>query len=190
MKSKPEIVKINKENWRQIVVDSLFNTLSLARSSKLLLKENMKENKDVVFEQPHMAAGLYLFAIEEYGKALILEDYEDSNGKIEVKYRYEFRNHNKKFEKALTNLPKKCKLLYKGSFGRGFGKGFDIDEFASIENRMSIFYSDLNEKGNVNILPQVDAKKLQDCLKEFIEIIEEHLVSFNIQNPPGSNTKT
>ena len=71
MKSKPEIVKINKENWRQIVVDSLFNTLSLARSSKLLLKENMKDNKDVVFEQPHVAAGLYLFAIEEYGKAAV-----------------------------------------------------------------------------------------------------------------------
>jgi len=190
VKSKPGIVKINKEDWRQIVGDTLFNTLSLASSSRLLLKENMKENIDVLFEQPHVAAGLYLFAIEEYGKALILEDYKDSNGKIEVKYRDEFRNHNKKFEKAISVLPEKCKVLYKGSFGRGFGKGFDIDEFASLENRMSIFYSDLNEKGNVNVLPQVDAEKLQDCLNEFIKIVEDHLVSFNIQNPPGSYTKT
>lgn len=185
MKSKPKMVKISKEIWRQLVVDTLFNTHSLASSSKILLKENLKENRDVKFEDPHVAAGLYLFAIEEYGKALILENYQTSNDEVEIKYSDEFRYHKKKFAKALANLPDECKLLHKGSFG----KGFDIDEFASLEKRISIFYSDIDEGKKVNILPQIDAEELQKCLDKFMEIVQDNLASFNIQNRLRSPAK-
>lgn len=178
MKSKPGVVTVSKEIWRQLVVDTLYNTLSLASSSKILLKENIKENRDVKFEDPHVAAGLYLFAIEEFGKALILENYQTIHDEAEIKYSDEFRNHTTKFLRALENLPDECKLLHKGSFG----KGFDIDEFASLENRMSIFYSDLDDEKKISVLPQVDAEKLQICLDKFMEIVEDNLAFFNVQN--------
>jgi len=189
MKSKPKMIKISKEIWRQLVVDTLFNTSSLASSSKILLKENLKENIDVKYEDPHVAAGLYLFAIEEYGKALILENYQTSNDEVEIKYSDEFTDHKKKFAKALANLPDECKLLHKGGFGKGFGKGFDIDEFASLEKRISIFYSDIDEGKKVNILPQIDAEELQKCLDKFMEIIQDNLASFNVQNRLRSSAK-
>lgn len=189
MKSKPKMIKISKEIWRQLVVDTLFNTYSLASSSKILLKENLKENIDVKYEDPHVAAGLYLFAIEEYGKALILENYQTSNDEVEIKYSDKFRNHTTKFLRALENLPDECKLLHKGSFGKGFGKGFDIDEFASLENRMSIFYSDLDDEKKISVLPQVDAEKLQICLDKFMKIVEDNLAAFNVQNRLRSSAK-
>jgi len=179
MKSKPEKILLDKEQWKSLVVDTLYNVLSLASSSKILLDENIKENKDVLYEHPHVAAGLYIFSIEEFGKALILQSYKILDNKVEIKYRNEFRNHTIKFEKALNVLPDECKILHRGNFGGNFGKGFDIDEYVSIYARFSILYSDLDDDGKTNILPQVNAENLEIGLRKFIEIVEDNLASFN-----------
>jgi len=187
MKSKPEIVTLDKEGWKNLVVDILYNVLSLTRASKILLDGNIKDNKDVLYEHPFVAAAVYMFAVEEFGKALLMENYKFLNDKIEIKYKNEFLNHGIKFQTALKNLPDECKLLHKGSFGKNFGKSFDIDQYASIENRLSILYSDFDENRSPNILPQIDAQTLEKCLKRFTEIVVNNLESFNLKMRSGKN---
>ncbi len=63
---------------------------------------------------PTVSAGLYTFAVEEYGKYLYLKSLEPIDGKYHIDYANEFTNHTSKFEKALSNLPDECKLINLG----------------------------------------------------------------------------
>lgn len=47
-----------------------------------------------------MAAGLYVYAVEEFGKLLLLKDTIASGRTRRVIYRNELLNHEKKFETA------------------------------------------------------------------------------------------
>jgi len=182
MKTKPEEVIITKKIWRDLVVDTLYNVFSLINSSRILLKENIKENRDVKYEDPHVSAALYIFAIEEFGKALILQEYKSVQDEVTIQYKYEFLDHTKKFEKGLKELPAECHILHKGNFGANYGANFDIDEYASIEARFDILYSDLNDQKNINILPQIDVEKLEIGLEKFSGIAENNLADFNTKN--------
>lgn len=48
-----------------------------------------------------IAAGLYMYAVEEYGKLLLLKNYRPSSGKVTIGYKNEFRNHKAKFDIAV-----------------------------------------------------------------------------------------
>ncbi|MGY5149064.1 MAG: hypothetical protein ACW9W3_03290 [Candidatus Nitrosopumilus sp. bin_68KS] len=179
MKEKKEFLDVNYKIWKDMCQATLFNIHSILESVKDLLEKNIEENKDVLSDHPFVAAGLYTFAVEEYGKFLLLHSIEEQKGIFQIKYRDEFRKHWKKFPAALLKIPEECKLIHKGGFGANYGNNFDTDEIADFESRLGIFYSDFDENHEVQKLPQVDAKSLNVALTKFTEIIEDELEEFN-----------
>lgn len=182
MKKKTTFIDADYKTWKEITHTTLYNCHYILESVKILLDTNIEENQTILYDHPFVAAGLYTFALEEYGKFLLLYSISQENGKYRIMYRDEFRNHTKKFEKALENIPEECKLVHKGSFGKSFGRGFDTDEIADFETRLGTFYSDFDEEQQVQKLPQVDAKSLQNALTKFTEIVEDRLEKFTKQH--------
>lgn len=82
--------------------------------SQLLEKAEHATEKD---SDNSIALGLYSFAIEEFGKALLLKEYLSKNKK-EYKVSKDLftgrESHNLKFDKALENLPIECKYAVPG----------------------------------------------------------------------------
>ncbi len=116
---------------------------------------------------PTIVAGLYTYAVEEYGKHLVLKECVPSDGKVEIPYRDKFRNHTEKFKKALDCLPTECKLLHSGSFAsENFSsEDFDVDEIADMDARLAAFYKDFRESANgIKRPPTVDANNLKKAI--------------------------
>ena len=91
-----------------------------------------------------ICAGIYTYAIEEYGKILFLRNLNPlpspNNNRVRVLYtnhKRGFLNHNYKFELALNDnaLPNTCKVLRPGGFtNSGFtSTGFVTDTPADFE---------------------------------------------------------
>ena len=102
-----------------------------------------------------VAAGLYTYAFEEYGKLLLVERLPEKGGVVSVPYREIFRSHGKKFEAARGALPKKCWSAEGGFFDPTF---FDTwsSLSATFPARMSMLYLDMDGNGEpvVSIPPR------------------------------------
>ena len=181
MKDKPEFLTINFDTWKKICQDTLFNIHSILESVQILLDKHIEENKQMNLEQPFVAAGLYTFAIEEYGKFLILSSITEQNGMFRIKYKDEFREHTKKFKKALENISDECILLNSGGFtNTGFtNTGFDTKVIADFNTRLGIFYSDFDDTQKVQVLPQVNSDLLSNAIIAFMRLVENKLEAFN-----------
>jgi hypothetical protein len=132
-----------------------------------------------------ICAGIYTYAIEEYGKILYLRNLNPlpppNNNRVRVRYtndNHGFLDHTHKFELSLNDnaLPSSCKVLRQGGFTTtGFtSTGFVTDTPANFEARMSIFYTDFDEHMNYNsILPpqQVDRNLLVQAVDDFLQFI-------------------
>jgi hypothetical protein len=153
-------------------------------ATKLFLALNEKQYDDI-------CAGIYTYAIEEYGKILFLNSLSPlpppNNNKLKVPYTHfnqGFLDHYHKFELALydKSLPYSCKVLRGGSFTFiSFTKtGFTTDTPADFEARKSIFYADFNQNNNYNsiLTPlQVDRSLLENAVGDFVKFMK-------IQNYP------
>ena len=109
-----------------------------------------------------VAAGLYTYALEEYGKLLLVGRLPEKGGIISVPYRAIFRSHGKKFEAAREALPKGCWSAEAGIFDprifdpRIFDpRIFDPRIFdtrgsleATFHSRTSSFYLDIEHSGD------------------------------------------
>lgn len=96
-----------------------------------------------------ICAGIYTFALEEFGKLLTLEKCQlVVNGtKVRISYSSEFTNHDKKFEQAFDYLQSFSETSYKcyvlndtGSFSpKSFTwKSFNIGLIADFEARIRL----------------------------------------------------
>jgi AbiV family abortive infection protein len=155
-----KILEINEKLWKEMMQETLQGIIKLLESVDRLLNNGGNEA---------ICAGLYTFAVEEYGKLLLLENYSPSSGKIQVKYKDEFRNHTEKFRIAIEHLPKECMRLYEAGFGDGFGNGFEkIRVIADFEARLGIFYCDFTDSGDgIKPLPSVDKDRLKKAIDQF-----------------------
>lgn len=172
---------IDQKVWNDLKFSTLTNIKDLTKSAKILLDANMEENKEFLGWHPWVAGGLYTFAIEEYGKLLYLLSCKPSEGKVEINYDGQFRNHTKKFKRALDELPPKCKNLHSGSFTTsGFtSSGYNTDTLADFEVRKGIFYVDLDENDKLKIFPRVDARVLLKAISKFGDIIKNIQLDVN-----------
>lgn len=177
---KKQIKEITKEEFLHLITDCYFNIHSIARSAKTLLEQNIKDNAKVLYEKPYVAAGLYTFAVEEYGKVLLLKSYSMNSEKINLDYD-EFIQHIPKFKKALENLPKECRIVKSGGYtSTGYtSSGFNTDVIADFEARKSIFYSDLADDNTPKKLPEVNEITLTVALNMFMDIVENEMEEFN-----------
>lgn len=121
-----------------------------------------------------ICAGLYSFALEEYGKILLLQSYPTADI-IEIKYKDGFRNHHKKLNLVHAKFPEYVKLN-KGEFNR---KEFNFQEFnvdivADLEARQGVFHTDFTECANgVMRIPSVEKAVLEKAVIAFEKAISK-----------------
>ena len=97
-----------------------------------------------------IAGGLYTYAVEEYGKLLLLDSLQEKAGVVSVPHREIFRSRGKKFEAALRKLPADCALMRRGPFDpRIFDPAiFDTGMDESFASRTHLFYLDMGPDGH------------------------------------------
>lgn len=115
-----------------------------------------------------VAAGLYTYAFEEYGKLLLVARLPEKGGVISVPYREIFRSHGKKFEAARGTLPKECWSAVEGYIGSAYigsaRVGIVTTLDATFPARMSIFYLDMDSNGDPAESIPSSAKLLENAL--------------------------
>src|ERR671911_2822053 len=101
---KPSQIEISEDVRKQMmefVRDGILRKINAVRHMQTIDKE--------------IAAGLYVYAVEEFGKLLLLRDTQSLNGKRKVKYDKGFLDHCRKFTKAFDDFQKNgldaCKVL-------------------------------------------------------------------------------
>ena len=107
-----------------------------------------------------IAAGIYVYSVEEFGKLLILREAPLHNGKRRVNYAEEFVIHKLKTESAFDYFRRNnfhvCMILAQGCPGQisdvddGNWDNVIVDLAADTEARLSIFYSDFVYDSNKN----------------------------------------
>ena len=168
---KDDILKITEDLFKKCKEETLQGILKLLDSAEKLL--DVGGNKTI-------CGGLHTFAVEEYGKLLLLKRYIPHNGKVEIKYAGEFLKHSKKFEIALKSLPKKCTTIHTGIFDEAIfdPEVFDVSQVADLEARMAAFYCDFTDSGdNIKPVPAVDVKLLKVAIAELRSIVLETDIS-------------
>jgi hypothetical protein len=144
-----------------------------------------------------VSAGLYTYALEEFGKLILLSSCKRvaNNTKRKVMYAEEFTNHEKKFPAAFDYLEdngyEECYVLNnEGGFSpESFSwKGFDVGLLADFEARMSIFYSDFVYDANQNIViqkpPAVDLDMLGKAINKLEAVVNNYPLPLL---PPNAN---
>jgi hypothetical protein len=150
---------------------------------------NLEANKQFlqipIYED--ICAGLFTYAVEEYGKLLYLKSfspYSPGSNKISFPYKMAnktgFLNHYKKFGLALEVLPETCKNLSTGGFtDTGFMQtGFTTPLIANFEARKRVFFADFTQdKNSIEMPPQVDRASLEKAVDEFLSRMRNEISS-------------
>ena len=166
-------IQISKETWieaKRLIKSGIIKKLSAA-----------KQNIDIDIE---IAAGIYIYAVEEFGKLLLLKESQIVDGKYIIKYRDGFRSIDYKFNKAFDYLQNdgygRCIILNDdGAFTPdAFSwRSFTIGLVAQTEARLGIFYVDFTKSENDNYeimkIPTVDRNKLNEAINKLEEVIDK-----------------
>lgn len=148
--------------------NTLSGVLRLLESADILLSSN----GDVA-----ICAGLYTYAVEEYGKLILLSECVPENGKVDINLKqlfYGHKSHDSKFEAALNRMPDECKNIgvdfWAGHFPKGWWDGLFPDEksvVAGFKSRLAIFYCDLDaSKKVIKPVPLVGGKSLKTAIEK------------------------
>ena len=116
-----------------------------------------------------ICGGLYTFALEEYGKILLLQNYPTTDI-IEIKYKDGFRSHRTKFNLAEHKLPSECLRLNAGEFNKEeFNpEEFNTDVAADLEARLGVFFTDFTDSADrTRRIPTVRKVDLEKAIKAF-----------------------
>ena len=170
-----EYIYITEELGKKTIGIVFKRILTLLESAKILLNQG---------GDPTISAGIYTYAVEEYGKIVLLRESSRINGKIKVKFRRGFKNHFKKIGLAVNQLPDECKFLRKGIFDPRI---FDPNIFdtktviADFESRMGVFFTDFSEtERDIQNVPIVDGITLMNAItklrKHTLELQNDFLV--------------
>lgn len=142
-------MEITEQLWNDLKKNTLSGVLRLLESADILLS-----NKGDVA----ICAGLYTYAVEEYGKLILLTECSSLNGKIDINENRLFgpRSHDIKFKAAIDRLPNECKHIgvdyWGGYFPKGYWAGYFPDEssvVAGFKSRLAIFYCGLDASKKV-----------------------------------------
>jgi AbiV family abortive infection protein len=172
-------LKDSKNRWVKYLVikEELKNkTIEIVRQRILKLLDSAQillDNKGHVT----ICMGLYTYAVEEYGKIVLLKKSRKIEGHVKVKYKQGFRDHNTKFRLAIKKLPLECTIPRISPFDPSIfdAKIFDTETIiADFRSRMSVFYTNFSESGdNIESVPPVNEQKLKIAISTLRKIVEE-----------------
>lgn len=154
-----EHIFISLELRDQLVAETIRRIKAKIAATKALL--STPGNEDI-------CAGLYTYALEEYGKVLLLTKDPDAPI-IRVKYRKAFRNHLKKFGLLKGQVPASCLELNPAEFGPEYGaEEFNVKVCADLDARLGIFYTDFTDDVNrIRRIPTVNETSLMKAITDF-----------------------
>ena len=122
-----------------------------------------------------VCAGLYTYAVEEYGKILLLRKSRKVDAHDRVKYKEGFRDLNTKFRLAVKHLPNECLTLRIGIFDPNIfdPKTFDTETIiADFKSRISVFYTNFIGSGkDIESVSPVNEKLLKNAITKLRKII-------------------
>ena len=152
--SKPDIREVDESTWKELQARTLYGIRSILKLSTSLLID--LPTSIAPYQHTAITAGLYTYAIEEYGKLLILQSYTSSNGRVRINIYDEFKNHDPKFEKVSEVLPKECLLL-----------NSTLNIITSFGVRKSVFFSEIDKNGKLIDVPYIEVKHLKRLFLNF-----------------------
>jgi hypothetical protein len=175
------------KEW-EIEVELRDRMVSYIQSS---IVRNLEAIKKFLLQTPgyeDICAGIYTYAVEEYGKALYLKGLSSpssdsssssNNNTINLQYKGAFLHHPTKFRQALDVLPDTCKRLYEGgsSTSTSFSFGsFTTDLIANFEARKRIFFVDFTQdKKSIEMPPKVDRDLLLKAVDDFLDFMKNQV---------------
>jgi AbiV family abortive infection protein len=161
-------LEISEELWVRCIRETLDGIWTLWESAERLLEGGGDQA---------ICAGLYTYAIEEYGKLLLLKQYNPSDGKVKIEFRDIFRRHDKKFKTAIENLPHECIILYSPWKSKDWeckDVWYTKDVIADLEARTSAFYCDFADSGDaLKGVPLVEGQVLRKAIDSFRKFVIE-----------------
>jgi hypothetical protein len=163
--NKPSYIDIPEKLWKKMmqhVLDGVFQKLNAVKNMQTI--------------DLYVAAGIYIYAVEEFGKLLLLKNANVLNGIRRIVYEKEFLSHTKKFKAAFdyfqANRYDSCLVLSEGDVVPSDVVWSDaiIGLLANTGARLSVFYSDFVYDNNQNIIietpPTIDLDLLQKASNE------------------------
>jgi hypothetical protein len=175
LQDRPSHIDIPEEHWKEMmqnVLHGIFQKLNAVKSM---------QNIDM-----YIAAGIYIYAVEEFGKLLLLKNVNELDGIRRVIYEKEFLSHTKKFKAAFDYLQANrydaCLVLSEGDVVPSDVVWSDaiIGLLANTGARLSVFYSDFSYDKNLNVIvetpPAIDVDFLQKASNELERASREFLI--------------
>ncbi len=167
MPKTPQTYQITEGLWTELKQNTLTGINRLLQSSETLLETN-----------PQISAGLYTYAVEEYGKLLVLKNSKPDCGQVWIDEEKLFkgrRTHDYKFREAIKNLPMECTSLSGSTWDTAIWDDSKWDEETTLANfkaRMAIFYCGLDESRKVvTKVPDVSKTKLKVAIEKLGQIV-------------------
>ena len=134
----------------------------------------------------YICAGLYTYAVEEFGKHKLLESCQVNGGLVDLSpIRKSFFNHDKKFELAREALPPECFTLYDSEpddamwnlviNDLAYPAGWVSDTTADFATRLDLFNVGIENNGQVRATPEINFYDLQHA----VERLENEFLSLD-----------
>lgn len=160
-----ETLPITENLWKQLIQETHASAVRNLDASEKLLSNDGSEV---------ISAGLYTYAVEEFGKLLLLVECTALNRQVVVHFKKMFRQHNYKFQAAIEYLRENapgCLVLSKALFDPSIFDPAIFDTSGAtmvkdFETRSAIFYCDIADSGN-RIRPTLEVRK--DSLERAIK---------------------
>jgi hypothetical protein len=175
LQDKPSHVDISENQWKEMMQDVLSGIFRKVNAVKSM------QNIDM-----YVAAGIYIYAVEEFGKLLLLKNANALRGMRRVVYEKEFLSHTKKFKAAFdyfqANKYDACLVLSEGDVVPSDVVWSDaiIGLLANTRARLSVFYSDFAYDKNLNVIietpPTIELDLLQKASNELERASKEFLI--------------
>lgn len=170
----------------EIIISNELHEEIISKTNEGILKK-LRAARKLIDIDLEISAGLYTYAIEEFGKLLVLKrSISTRNGTRKILYRSEFTNHNHKFTIAFDYLNDhrifECMIINTGDFSiRNFHwKNYNVGLLADFESRLSIFYSDFERQEKegadykITEIKQIDRDLLEKAIDILIEVINNN----------------
>lgn len=177
--SKP-ITTIQFDLILEAIRNNIYGILEVTRKNIQVEKEKISKGLGY---QPNnntilVCAGLFTYAIEEYGKYKLLEQCRTKDSTIDlVPIRNKFFNHDEKFQIAKDNLPEECFIIYDKSdedalwsdiiLDIPYPMGWVNNIEADFATRLDLFNVGIKNDGNVKSSPEINFEDLDNAVEKF-----------------------
>jgi len=166
------------ERIKRSVRDNIYGIIEVVK--KNIQSENERAIPDSRFNPNaniiYICAGLYTYAVEEFGKHKLLESCQVNGGLVDLSpIRKNFFKHDKKFELAREALPPQCFTLYDSEEddemwsliinNLTYPAGWVSDTTADFATRLDIFNVGIENNGQVRATPEINFYDLQHAVE-------------------------